>query len=140
MSEFPARFAEVLQGLVPGRPEVFDELSAFYAKDLVFRDPIQVVRGMADFLDMNRRLLGKMKTLEWEIVLAKGDDEHAILEWIMRGKPKFGPSVKVEGMTRALARDGLVYDHRDYWDLGELAASALPGGQKLLHALLSPFA
>ena len=140
MSDFPTRFAKLLEGLVPDRPEAFEELGAFYTYDLVFRDPIQVVNGLPDFLDMNRRLLGKMKTLSWEIVLAKGDETHAVLEWTMRGKPKFGPGVKVEGMTRALARDGLIYDHRDYWDLGELAASALPGGQRILRAVLSPFA
>ena len=62
------------------------------------------------------------------------------LEWTMRGTTKLGLKVKVDGMTRARARDGRIYDHRDYWDLGELMASSVPGGQRILHTVLSPFA
>lgn len=136
----PQRLSALLVDIVPGRPEVFDLLREHYTDDVVFRDPIQTVHGLTDFLAMNERLLGKMKTLEWSILGAWGDDESATLEWTMRGKPKLGPRVEVDGMTRVRARDGKIYDHRDYWDLGELAASGLPGGKRVLRAVLRPFA
>jgi len=136
----PQRLSSVLVGLVPGRPRAFDELRALYADDIVFRDPIQEVRGLDAFIAMNERLLKRMRSLSWMIETVRGDDEVVVLEWKMSGAPRLGPKLQVEGMTRARARNGRIFDHRDYWDLGELATSALPGGPRLLRALLSPFA
>ncbi len=81
-----------------------------------------------------------MRKLDWEIKTARGDDEEVFLEWTMRGTPKLGPAISVSGVTRARARGGLIVDHRDYWDLGEMFASSIPGGQRILHGLLKPLA
>lgn len=139
-SGLSGRLADVLVKLVPGRPEVFDELRALYAHDLVFQDPIQIVRGLPDFIAMNERLLGRMKTLEWTILGAWDGEDSACLEWNMTGRPKLGPELSVDGMTRVRARDGKLVHHRDYWDLAELGTSALPQGNRLLRAVLKPFA
>lgn len=136
----PQKLAQVLPQIVPGKPEALTHLRELYTYDVVFRDPIQEVHGLAGFIAMNERLVGKMRTMEWIIVGAWGDDESGTIEWMLRGKPKLGPEVAVDGMTRVKGRDGKVFDHRDYWDLGELAMSAIPGGQRLLHAVLKPFA
>jgi hypothetical protein len=98
------------------------------------------VRGLPDFVRMNERLVGRMKYLDWTILGTWGDDETAVLEWNMTGRPKLGPEFSVDGMTRVVARSERITQHRDYWDLGELAASGVPGGQRILHALLKPFA
>ncbi len=139
-ADLAARTAELLTNLVPGRSEIFDELRAHYAHDLVFRDPIQEVHGIDAFLAMNERLLGRMKSLDWRIHAAFGDGHIALIEWTMIGKPRFGPEVTVDGATRVQARDGRVVDHRDYWDLSELAASIVPFGERVRHALLKPLA
>jgi hypothetical protein len=134
------RLSNLLVGLVPGRPEVFAELREIYADDVVFRDPIQEVRGLPAFVEMNERLLGRMRSLAWEIRGGWDGEGSAVIEWTMRGRPKLGPEFAVEGTSRVRAREGRVYDHRDYWDLGELFASGLPGGDRVLRALLRPFA
>jgi limonene-1,2-epoxide hydrolase len=139
-ASFPTRVADVLSQLGPHRPDILDTLRAFYTDDIVFRDPIQEVRGIDAFIAMNRRLVRRMRTLQWTVTTAKGDDHDVFLEWTMRGKTKLGPTVKVDGMTHARARDGRIYDHRDYWDIGELMVSAVPGGQRMLHTVLSPLA
>ena len=139
-ADLAARTADLLSNLVPGRPEVFDELRSHYAQDLVFRDPIQEVHGIEAFLAMNTRLLGRMKSLDWRIHSAFGDEHTALIEWTMIGKPRFGPEVAVDGATRVHAREGRVVDHRDYWDLSELAASAVSFGERVRHALLKPLA
>ena len=137
---FPVRLGDALVRLTPEHPEAIDELRALYTDDMVFRDPIQEVRGIDDFLAMNRRLMHRMRSVEWSISTAKGDESEVFLERTMRGTTKLGPKVKVDGMTRARTREGRIYDHRDYWDLGELVASSVPGGQRILHTVLSPFA
>jgi len=139
-SPIATRLRDALVALTPDRPDAIDGLRAIYTDDLVFRDPIQEVRGIDAFLSMNRRLLARMRTLEWIVVTATGDDEMIFLEWTMRGRTKLGPTVGVDGMTRARLRKGRIYDHRDYWDLGELVASSMPAGKRLLHALVSPLA
>ena len=58
----------------------------------------------------------------------------------MRGAAKLGPAIVLDGVTRATAKDGLIVEHRDYWDFGELLASALPGGKQMLHLMRLPFA
>jgi steroid Delta-isomerase len=139
-SSFPSRLANALVQVTPDRLEALDALRDVYAEDVVFRDPIQEIRGIDAFLAMNLRLLRRLRTLEWTIVTARGDDAEVFLEWKMRGKTKLGLKVEVEGMTRARVREGRVFDQRDYWDIGELMASSLPGGRRVLHAVLSPLA
>ena len=139
-SSFPARLSDAIVQMTPDRPDAVDALRALYSDDVVFRDPIQEVRGIHDFIAMNHRLLRRMRTLTWTIETAMGDDTQVFLEWTLRGATKVGLKVKVDGVTRVRARDGRIFDHRDYWDLGELMASSVPGGQRILHTVLSPFA
>jgi hypothetical protein len=136
----PDRLAHALVALVPQRPDALQELLPLYADDMVFRDPIQILHGKDAFAKMNERLLRRMRTLEWTIETVRGDDSDLFLEWKMRGTTNLGPRVQVDGVTRARARDGRIVDHRDYWDLGELVASAVPGKPRLLRAIVRPFA
>ncbi|MBA3460611.1 MAG: nuclear transport factor 2 family protein [Deltaproteobacteria bacterium] len=140
MSALPQRLAEFLPRLVPGSPAVFDEIPRLYADTIRFRDPIQGVHGIAAFVDLNRRLLGRMQTLEWQIHAAIGDESYAVLEWTMRGKPKRGPALAVDGVTRVHAAGGRIVDHRDYWDLSELVASTVSFGERVRRAILRPLA
>lgn len=139
-SSLAERLSAVLVGLTPDRPSAVADLRTLYAHDIAFRDPIQEVHGLEAFLAMNERMLRRMRRLTWTITLARGDEKMAVLEWRMSGAAKLGPKLELEGMTRVNARAGMIIEHRDYWDLGELAASALPGGRRLLRALRSPFA
>ena len=136
----PDRVAQLLPRLTPESSTIFDDLRALYADDLRFRDPIQELQGIDAFIDMNGRLLGRMQTLAWDIHGAIGDDAYAIVEWTMRGKPKLGPSIAVDGATRVRARGGRIIDHRDYWDLSELAASSVSFGERMRRTLLRPLA
>ena len=134
------RVRDALVQLSPDRPEALDRLRALYDPGVVFRDPVQEVRGVEAFLALNRRLLRRMRRLEWRVDSARGDEKEAFLEWTMTGAPKLGPALELAGVSRVRARDGLIVDHRDYWDVGELLASAVPGGQRFLRALRAPLA
>ena len=136
----PERLADVLTRMVPAHPEVYEELRALYADDIEFRDPIQVQHGIEDFIAANRRLIGRMRALEWQMHGAVGDDRTAVIEWTMFGTPKFGPAVRVDGVTRARPRAGKISDHRDYFDFDELLTSGLPAGTRILRLLRRPFA
>ncbi len=110
-----------------------------YASDVLFRDPMQECRGRDKFVQVNRNLAKKARSLRFEVTDVSGDDERFYLHWVMTMKPVFGPELKVEGVSRFVASGGRVTEHLDFWDLGELMASPLPGGRRIVHTLCRPF-
>lgn len=140
MSSLAQTVAEALVKVVPGNPDGVDALRGLYDPAMIFQDPIQRLEGVERFLEMSHHLLHRMRKLEWEILGQGGDDDRAFIEWTMKCAPKMGPAVEVSGVTRVRARGGKIVDHRDYWDVGELVASALPGGMKVLHLFRKPLA
>jgi limonene-1,2-epoxide hydrolase len=135
----PSRLREALVRVTPDHPDAIEDLRSLYDRAVVFRDPIQEVRGIEAFLDVNRRLMRRMKKVAWTVKGVSGDEREIFMEWTMKATPKLGPSITVDGVTRARAVNGRIVDHRDYWDVGEMLASAVPGGARVLRALLSPF-
>jgi steroid Delta-isomerase len=136
----PDRLAAALVDIRPDRPDAIVALSTFYDEALHFRDPIQELDGLPAFLAMNRHLVGRMRSLHWTIRGVTGDDAYAVLEWSVHGTTKFRLPLAVDGTTVVRARNGRIHDHRDYWDLGEMFASPLPFGQRLLYLLRRPLA
>ncbi len=136
----PARLADALRALSAERPESIEALRALYDPSVVFRDPIQTIHGVDGFLAMNRRLLARARAIAFDVTAAGGGPEEAFLTWTMTARPRVGPSVAVDGATHVRTRAGLVAYHRDYWDMGELFASAVPGGAAVLRLLRKPLA
>jgi ketosteroid isomerase-like protein len=92
-------------------------LADLYAEDVFFQDPLQIVRGLPAFLEMNRRLASKTREIEVELAEAARAGESIFLVWNMRVVPRVGPRVSFEGVSHLRLRDGRVVYHRDYWDL-----------------------
>jgi limonene-1,2-epoxide hydrolase len=136
----PTRTKDALARITLAHPEAIDDLRDLYADDVRFQDPIQTLEGLEAFLAMNRRLLGRARELRFDIHSVTGDDTEFFLAWTMTFAAKLGPRMAVDGTTHARARRGRIVHHRDYWDLGELIASAIPGGRAALRLALSPFA
>jgi steroid Delta-isomerase len=136
----PDRLAAALVNLRPDVPDAIAVLPALYDEAMQFRDPIQQIAGLPAFLAMNRHLLGRMHRLSWTIRGVTGDDTYAVVEWTMRGTTKLRLPLAVDGTTVVRARNGQIVDHRDYWDLGEMLASPLPFGRRMLYLLRRPLA
>jgi hypothetical protein len=115
------------------------DVERFYAPDVYFKDPMQERRGITEFLEMNRGLARAARSIRFDVIDRIGDDERFALRWWMTMRPKFGPQVRIEGVSHLRGRGGLVIEHRDFWDVGELIACAIPGGQSVLRALYKPF-
>ena len=134
------QLAAALVAIRTDNPDALAGLDKLYAEDLRFRDPIQELSGRAAFLAMNERLLRRMRALSWQIHHATGDDDYAMLEWTMHATSKLGVKLAVDGTTVVHARDGRIVDHRDYRDLGEMFASSVSWGMRVLHAVRRPLA
>jgi hypothetical protein len=121
------------------REPFLDDLRSHYADDVVFRDPMQVAHGLKDFLALNRRMGKGAKSVVFSPKDSTGDDELFYLYWEMTFTPRLGPKLTLEGVSRIRARNRRIYEHVDFWDIGSLFASGIPGGQKLLRAIFRPF-
>ena len=139
-SDLSDRLRDALRALGPGRPEAIEALRPLYDEAVEFRDPIQTLRGLDAFLAMNRRLMGRVRALSFEVTSARGDADEVFLAWTMRATARIGPTIVVDGVTHARARAGKVVHHRDYWDLGQMLASIIPGGERVLRGILRPLA
>ena len=101
-------------------------LAELYDPDVVFRDPLQTLRGRDAFIAMNRRILTRAKRLSFEVSSVAAGDGSVFLAWTMLYEPKLGPTISFEGATHARTRDGLIIEHRDYWDLLSSLAASVP--------------
>jgi len=137
---FAERIRQLLEGLTPKDIDGVEKLRPLYDVGVIFQDPIQKVQGIDAFIALNRRLLGRAKELAFEVHQVTGADDQIFLTWTMHCEPKLGPKIRVDGVTHLRVKNDRVVMHRDYWDLGELFASALPGGQTALRFLLKPMA
>jgi limonene-1,2-epoxide hydrolase len=139
-SALATQIVAALQGLDAARPETVDALLPLYAQDIEFRDPIQCIRGLGEFIAMNKRLLARTRELTFDVKSVAGEGETIFLAWSMHAVPKLGPKIGVDGATHLVTRDGRVVVHRDYWDLGELVTSPVPRAHRLLQFFLKPLA
>ncbi len=141
-TELPQRLGDLLASLNRENLEaVLPNLLALYDEAMVFRDPIQELRGKPAFEHMNRSLAARSRAFHFELLDRAGDDARAFLRWRMVMQPKLGRTMEVEGTSFLRANDaGLVVEHVDYWDLPSFFASAVPGGERMLRALLKPIA
>ena len=101
-------------------------LSELYDRDVVFRDPLQMLTGRDSFLAMNRRILTRARRVSFDVKSAVGSEDSVFLAWTMRYEPHRGPVVVFEGATHARVRDGVITEQRDYWDLLSSAAHSVP--------------
>lgn len=112
-------------------------LAELYAEDIVFRDPLQTLRGRDAFVAMNRRILARARRLSFQVTSAAGAGGSVFLAWTMLYEPRMGPTIVFEGATHARTRAGLIVEQRDYWDLLSSVAASLPI-LRSVYASLSP--
>ncbi len=134
--------ADLLGSLTPrSLDECLPKLLDQYADDMVFRDPIQTLNGKAAFEQMNRHLAARAKDFRFDVLDQVTSPRVTFLRWCMHFTPTFGRPMNVEGVSylRMNEHDRVV-EHVDYWDLPSFFATAIPGGERVLRAVLRPLA
>lgn len=110
-------------------------LTRLYDRDVVFRDPLQTLNGRDAFMAMNRRIMTRARRLSFDVKDAMGGADSLFLAWTMIYEPHHGPTIAFEGSTHARVREGLITEHRDYWDLLSSVAHSLPVVRNVYAAL-----
>jgi hypothetical protein len=100
-----------------GKPD-WSHILPFYDENIHFRDSVQELRGLEEFVAMTRRLTDRSKELSMNIVRAVQQDKDIFIEWEMTIKFKKNPSSVIYGTSRVtLNEDGKIIEQRDYYDL-----------------------
>jgi len=105
------------------------KLQDIYDKEVQFIDPMHDVKGLEALHQYFHHMYENLLGCEFIIsdCIRQGDD--AAIYWTMRVHHKAinkGEAVVVDGHSLLKQKDGLIYYHRDYFDLGQLIYENLP--------------
>ena len=100
-----------------GKPD-WSHILPFYDENIHFRDSVQELRGMEEFVAMTRRLTDRSNDLSMNIVRTAQQKNDIFIEWEMTIKFKKNPSSVLYGSSRVTLNDeGKIIEQRDYYDL-----------------------
>jgi ketosteroid isomerase-like protein len=134
------RFAEAIEAINRDGEAALPLLEELYHEEVQFQDPIQKVHGRTAFIEANRRLLRRAKSLTFNLGTAVEQDGNLFVVWTMTFEPKMGPRMVFDGATHITHRQERIVYQRDYWDLLSSAADAVPAVGLVYRGLIGLFA
>ena len=100
-----------------GKPD-WSHILPYYDENIYFRDSVQELRGIEEFVAMTKRLTDRSKDLSMNIVKTAQQNNDIFIEWEMTIKFKKNPSSVLYGLSRVtLNEEGKIIEQRDYYDL-----------------------
>lgn len=100
-----------------GNPD-WSHLLPYYDNHIYFKDSIQEIRGIKEFVAMTKRLTQRSKDLKMNIVNVVMDNNIVFIEWEMTLSFKKFPSSILYGTSRlTINKKGKIIEQRDYYDL-----------------------
>lgn len=107
------------------RPQDVAGVSTIYAADARFRDPFSDVHGVAAIEEIFAAMFVQLVEPRFVVHEAVEADDRAFLTWDLEFRFRRGDSAtpqRIHGATLLrFGPDGLISEHRDYWDAaGEL--------------------
>lgn len=100
-----------------GKPD-WSHLFPYYHKNILFKDPIQTIKGKKKFKKMCNRLSKRCKSLDMAILTIVQADNVVMMEWTMTMAFRKFPTQPIHGSTRlTFDSKGYIIEQRDYYDL-----------------------
>ncbi len=100
-----------------GKPD-WSHILPFYDESVYFRDSIQELNGLVDFIAMTERLTKRSKDLKMNLVNALKQENIIFIEWEMTiGFKKYPNSIMYGTSRLTLNEEGKITEQRDYYDL-----------------------
>lgn len=107
-------------------PHTIDRAAEHYAADAHFRDPFNDVRGLEPIQRIFRHMFEHTDNPRFIIRERMAQGEQAFVTWLFEFGLR-GRQYTVEGASHIrFGPDGLVEEHRDYWDAAEELLQKLP--------------
>ena len=100
-----------------GKPD-WSHILPYYHRDIYFRDSIQEIHGLDEFVAMTARLTERSKDLKMKVVRAVRHENIFFVEWEMTITFRKNPSSVLYGASRLTVNsEGMITEQRDYYDL-----------------------
>ncbi|MBD1401827.1 nuclear transport factor 2 family protein [Pelobacter sp. M08fum] len=107
-----------------------DLLGGIYSDDIRFSDPAHSLKGLPALRDYFAELYANVEQIRFDFSAPRISNDQVFVQWVMRLRhPRLnrGGEIEVPGISCLhFAENGLVDDHRDYFDLGLLLYEQLP--------------
>ncbi|WP_119395539.1 nuclear transport factor 2 family protein [Salinibius halmophilus] len=104
-------------------------LAQAYDANVVFEDPFHRVHGIEALTEDFRGLYKNVTSIDFDYRSSVEFDEHGYIEWDMtfvHPRIKGGQAVIVNGITKVKIANGLIIEHRDYFDGGQMLYENVP--------------
>ncbi|BFM06273.1 nuclear transport factor 2 family protein [Halioxenophilus aromaticivorans] len=122
-------FEQFARGYSSFDDQTWHRLRVLYHPDARFRDPVHDIRGHEQieryFDDMAQAAQDCAFTLNEPVIR----DDTVVVEWQMIFTSKNlnkGRPITVDGISRLRTENGLIVEHRDYYDLGQMLYENVP--------------
>lgn len=106
-----------------------DRLGELYSDDIYFEDPAHAIQGISGLKSYFRKLFSNVTHCEFRFHSNLADSDKVFLSWTMtlqHSRLRRGEKIFVEGASLLKTRDGRIYYHRDYFDLGNMLYEHIP--------------
>lgn len=104
-------------------------VESLYSTDVYFEDPAHCIQGKTELLAYFTNMFKNLHDCQFEFHDRMVGSSEIFLTWTMHLKhPRLngGEPIAVEGCSFLNTRDGQIYSHRDYFDMGAMVYEHLP--------------
>ena len=128
--DFRARVADISGYFESISPETLPEIPRWYAAEARFKDPFNEVHGVAAITRIFEHMFHSLHEPRFVVTRRIVDGAHAFLVWEFHFRFKRFDTVTQQvvhgGSHLSLTPEGLISEHRDYWDAAEELYEKLP--------------
>jgi ketosteroid isomerase-like protein len=104
-------------------------LETLYTEDVHFEDPAHALQGRKPLMDYFASLFRNLESCSFKFHQTLMSDTDIFMSWTMfieHPKLRNGATIRVEGGSLLKTRNGKIYYHRDYFDMGAMIYEHLP--------------
>lgn len=115
-----------------------DSLGSIYTDDIIFTDPVHRIAGLNNLISYFTTLYSNAHHVKFIFANHLQSGDLAFVDWELsfsHRKLNKGRKIRVSGVSRLIFRKGKVYEHRDYFDLGEMIYENVPLLGKVITSL-----
>ena len=125
-----AKIADISRYFESISPQTLSEIPRWYTPDARFKDPFNEVRGLPEITRIFEHMFHSLHEPRFVVTRQIVDGPHAFLVWEFHFRFKrfdtVTPQVVHGGSHLTLTPEGLISEHRDYWDAAEELYEKLP--------------
>jgi limonene-1,2-epoxide hydrolase len=120
------RLIEAYQSLGSGNFVLIEQL---YADDIYFEDPSHGIQGKVGLMTYFENMFKNMDNCSFKFHQTLTSESEIFMTWTMllnHRRLNGGDTIRVDGSSFLKTRNGKIYYHRDYFDMGAMVYENLP--------------